>query len=1168
MDQGSLCGRPNLLGVIRSNGRPMVNKTIKLKTLNNKMNIRQTIITATVALTMAALIAPAAAGAVTASDLQAQIAALQAQLNSVSGSSSSVPAACVGVTFSRNLRVGSTGQDVMCFQVLLNTHGYVLASVGAGSPGHETMYFGPRTLASVRAWQVAQGWTPANQVGPLSRARFNAWLQGSTTGQANNPTPPVQTQTGPVTAMLSSDNPASGNIVGSQASADLLHVTFSGSGTVTSVTLTRTGISDQNLFTNVYLYDGAVRITDGYSFNTNGTITINNLSIPVNGSHTIQVRGDVEANASATEGNVVVSLTSFTANSTAATVNVMGNTMFVVSASLATVNFNAANTSTGTPSINAGTLSYIFWSQTVQVNTRTVWLKAANFRMVGSAPSNAVGNIHMFVDGVDTGIVATISQVNGSNYATFNLLANPLSLSTGAHTIDVRGDILTGVNRTVQFSIQQASDLMIFDQQVGVNIALGTSGAGVIPSAGANVTIAKGSPTVTIDPAFNAITNITGGGSSTVIGRFIVHAYGDSLKITSLTIAPVLQNMADGGTDTTGATGICTLGTCGLQNVALFFNGAQVGTQSNIASTAASNNTFDGSTTTKNYSLGSQMIAPAGQDSVLEVRADIMNTNATAYTSGTIGVNIISVTGGATSQGSQDTVNFPTANVTGHTATIQTGTLSVSKDSGYGNQTVAPNATGVKIASFVFQNQSSSESVRVTNLAVKLNYGAGTQSTNFSAFRTDETSGSGSTPIQPTSCLTATPCSNATDNFSVNFTLAPGATKTIGIWVNSGANAGSTVTVEADMNASYTGVSSNVSSTSGFKTGPTITFNTGTLGTIPTLVTSTSSVAQYIASLGGATDGSRNTFNISSSSGASTISELKFTVTGTSTGVSSIRVGSISAPVATGLTGVAANTGVAYLSNLSITVPNGGSGLNLDAYATYPDVSINGILSGSTATVKLASIKYTSGGVTSILCAQTDLGTTQCPVSGTTNMNSGSAVAANAMTLVGSKPAVALGLPNGATGSTMAGFGTGTKYVADITITANAKGDIKVNAIPLTFNTTSTSSVAPSSALNVKDSTGTVISNASVGSITGNGTASATALVTFTNGYLIPAGTSQTFRIEVSVTSAAGTGNSIATGIGSAGSFTWTDVAGNGTSAAGTGSLITNFPTSTVSLTN
>ena len=76
------------------------------------MNLQRTITKAVVALTAVALIAPAAAGAVTIEELQAQINALLAQLSALSGStttSGNVPAACVGVTLARNL-----GMETKC----------------------------------------------------------------------------------------------------------------------------------------------------------------------------------------------------------------------------------------------------------------------------------------------------------------------------------------------------------------------------------------------------------------------------------------------------------------------------------------------------------------------------------------------------------------------------------------------------------------------------------------------------------------------------------------------------------------------------------------------------------------------------------------------------------------------------------------------------------------------------------------------------------------------------------------------------------------------------------------------------------------------------------------------------------------------------------------------
>jgi len=148
------------------------------------MSIKRTIITTILALALVATVAPATTQATTIDDLLAQISALQAQLVALQGGSTPVPTgivACSGVTFTRDLTVGSTGSDVKCLQVLLNTNGYTLAATGAGSPGMETSYFGPRTLAVIRAFQAAKGWTPANQVGPLTRAALNALITGTST---------------------------------------------------------------------------------------------------------------------------------------------------------------------------------------------------------------------------------------------------------------------------------------------------------------------------------------------------------------------------------------------------------------------------------------------------------------------------------------------------------------------------------------------------------------------------------------------------------------------------------------------------------------------------------------------------------------------------------------------------------------------------------------------------------------------------------------------------------------------------------------------------------------------------------------------------------------------------------------------------------------------------
>jgi peptidoglycan hydrolase-like protein with peptidoglycan-binding domain len=119
-----------------------------------------------------ASVAPAASAQSTA-DLQAQIAALLAQIQSLQaqlGTSSSA-----AVMFNADLTIGSTGSDVTALQNWLIAKGY---SIPAGATG----YFGAQTQAAVAAYQAANGITPAaGYFGPITRAKVNA-SAGTSTG--------------------------------------------------------------------------------------------------------------------------------------------------------------------------------------------------------------------------------------------------------------------------------------------------------------------------------------------------------------------------------------------------------------------------------------------------------------------------------------------------------------------------------------------------------------------------------------------------------------------------------------------------------------------------------------------------------------------------------------------------------------------------------------------------------------------------------------------------------------------------------------------------------------------------------------------------------------------------------------------------------------------------
>jgi len=1099
------------------------------------MSIKRTIITTIVALALVAVVAPAVTSATTVADLMAQITALQAQLQGLSGTPAATGTGlCAGVTFTRNLTVGSTGSDVKCLQQILS----VTPTSG---------YFGPKTLTAVKAYQTTNGLTAANQVGPMTRAKLNATL-GTTAGTPGTPGTPVVTPTGAVSAMVASDSPASGAIVKGQATANLLHVAFVGSGVVTSVTLQRSGISDQNTLTNVYLYDGSTRITDGYSFNVSGQIVINGLAIAVNGSKTISVKADVYAPTTLDASTIAVALTGFTANGAATTANVQGNTMSIVVGNAATATLSA-NTVTPAASINAGTMGYTFWSAPVQVNVRAVLLKTANFRMIGSAPSDALGNIKMFIDGVDTGKVATVMAINGSNYASFDLTSSPITLTTGSHTIDMRADVQKGTNRTVVVSVQQASDLTIYDPQVGVNIAVG----GTVPNSAQQITILTGSVTVVVDPTFTSATNVSSGATNAIIGRFKFHAYGEDIKVSTLNVTPLIGSGTAGGC-TTNANGTTAGGTCGINNVTLYFNGSQIGSQTSQTSANM------GSTIP--FTLGSQMIVPAGQDSILEVRADLQTSGSVAYTAGTVTVTLPAETTNGQGMSSQATVGAPTNAPATTGLSVSSASVALAANTAYANQSISPNTTGVKIGSYVIQNQSTSEAVRLTQLKVvtwidSANPPTGiTDISNLAALRTSDTTGSGSTPIQPTGL----------DTFSVSDTLAPGASITVDIFADTGSNAVDYVMTKLQV-TSIGAVSNTTTYTPGsgtYTTGQTLSLGTGSMSA-PTLVVSSTTPAQYVASASGAQNASQAAFNFVSTSGASTITELKFNVTAAST-VTKICVGTAcGSPV----------SGVVDLTGLSLAVPNGGGGLTINAQVSYPIVGTSGTAPSTTSLISLAYVKYTAGGTPKAAGTGTQCAAYPAPTcSSLGGSGSDSQVDAKTVTLVGSKPTITV-----ATGGSAGLLLNANNQIGQVTVAADAQGAIKVRQISFAIGysgfTSFTSIDSPYLSVN-----GSTVSTAYctytpyVVTCAINSTGAAGGTTSYANDYPVSQGGSVTFNLFGTVTGT-NTGTSTASISSSvtnsssvaAQKFLWDDTSTNGNSGTAlTGVLINGFPTNSYSV--
>src|SRR5579862_4407637 len=138
----------------------------------NRKLVSAVLTVSTLAWGLGMAVLPVAANAQTTASLQAQIAALLAQINQLQGQLSTGGSSTTSMssyTFSRDLTLGSRGADVTALQqMLINKGNLTVVSAPTG-------YFGAATQAALARFQAANGISPASgYFGPKTRAFVNS----------------------------------------------------------------------------------------------------------------------------------------------------------------------------------------------------------------------------------------------------------------------------------------------------------------------------------------------------------------------------------------------------------------------------------------------------------------------------------------------------------------------------------------------------------------------------------------------------------------------------------------------------------------------------------------------------------------------------------------------------------------------------------------------------------------------------------------------------------------------------------------------------------------------------------------------------------------------------------------------------------------------------------
>lgn len=645
-------------------------------------------------------------------------------------------------TFNTNLKLGMKGNaDVVELQKALG----VTPSSG---------YFGPLTLAAVKAYQTSHGLPSTGFVGPLTRTALNA---GGTTTTGTLPdgctsttgfspttgqscaTGTTVVSTGPVSVSLGSAT-MTDSFIAPATGVEFAKFNFSGNGAVTMVKLMRKGISSSTTLNNVYLYDGATRLTDGASVGSDNMVTFNSPTglFTVAGSKTITVVADT---ASA-DYSLGFTLVSFTSGGTTTTANLAASDKYGASATLATVAMSSAS---GSGNTDAGNDINV-WQGTATVSTRDVILKSLALRQIGSIYSNDIKNFKLYVDGVMAG--SAVASLDSNGYVTFT---PSVALKTGARILKVTADVIGGAGRTVQMSLRGTYDLQTTDTQYNAN---GTA-TGTYPFGPSAFTVNSGTLTV-VKATDSPSSNVTIGASAQPLAKYTFTAYGEAVKVETLRVGMITT----GGTVTDNT----------IRNVRIHVNGSQVGSNTSVPA-AASFAAATGTAFTTNF------IVYPGTPTTVEILADIYDNESTDDIAAgtTTAIQALLVGGTSTSNGipqvSLGTINVPTStNVLGNNLTITSGVMTVAKNLSYANKTIAVPQTAYKVGSFTLSGNAT-EPVNLNTIYV------GFADTSSDAAPATDLSdlyvvyGGTMTPVKGTvTCTYSSGCTNA-NSWSISKTL-------------------------------------------------------------------------------------------------------------------------------------------------------------------------------------------------------------------------------------------------------------------------------------------------------------------------------------------------------------------------------------------------------------
>ena len=293
-------------------------------------------------------------------------------------------------------------------------------------------------------------------------------IPNCTTGTTSGtPTPPP----GNVTLSLASDNPAAMNITRKANGLTYLKFTAMGTGTISSIKIYRKGPGANSDFDNVYLYEGAQRLTSGRTPGSDGSITFSGLNLAVAGSRTLSVVADM-LSTGAVVGDVnyfsvmAAADVMLTSGTVGGSFPLNGNNMTVTGATGGTVTV-AKTGSVSNP--NVGQTNALLSEFKLTMATEGGKVHRVQLINGGNVKTTDITNLRLEVNGT---VVAT-GNMTTDGYALFDFGSTPYLIAKGDNRIfKVYGDLFGKKSETIDFYLEQTADVLVIGTDNGFGVSV------------------------------------------------------------------------------------------------------------------------------------------------------------------------------------------------------------------------------------------------------------------------------------------------------------------------------------------------------------------------------------------------------------------------------------------------------------------------------------------------------------------------------------------------------------------------------------------------------------------------------------------------------------------------------------------------------------------------